>query len=524
MRWSPNEDRPSDRSPDPRAARAAAASGVVSRHPRLSRRAGPPRTPRRPPTTPPFPQPAIIRPDATGRTHPDPRADPPTQVLDLVEARTVQLPVTPADTAQLPLVEPAVTDAPVQPPADADAHRGDCRAGRALAASALVASLTGLVSWLIAARLLPAPAVGDAQLVVSGLLLVGTAAQLGVGVGLRRWLPSAGRRAGRLVWTALAAVVLLSGGVGLGYAWLTPRLVDIAASPNGSLPVGLLVVALAAATWGVFAAHDAVLVALGRPWWAVWRNGLFALVQIPAMVWLVGVVGLGARGVLLSWGGTVLAWVVLGSVVIAVLAHRAAGRSSGGRLPDRAEVVSVLGPAAVAQLGAALLHHQVPVFVNLRFGPETGMAFFVAWQAVVVIDLAAAVVVSSLPAAGRRGALLAFLPGLLVGAVSAAPLLAVFGAVYAEAADVLRLLLLGSAARLIVVYEQGVRPTTGLAWLQLVGAVLVLLVVVVTPAAGSDAPALVPVAIAYVAAAVVGAVAVLLVPARRRAVLEVPTS
>jgi O-antigen/teichoic acid export membrane protein len=85
--------------------------------------------------------------------------------------------------------------------------------------------------------------------------------------------------------------------------------------------------------------------------------------------------------------------------------------------------------------------------------------------------------------------------------------LSIFGAEYAAAADVLRLLLLGQAFRLIVVHELGVRTASGrgvaYARLHLASTLLVLAAVALVPAAdvGPDGAgtALLPVAIAYAA-------------------------
>jgi O-antigen/teichoic acid export membrane protein len=227
--------------------------------------------------------------------------------------------------------------------------------------------------------------------------------------------------------------------------------------------------------------------------------------------------------------------------VIAGLTRRAAGHA--GVLPRRAEVVGFLGPTAVGHLGAALLFNQVPLLVNLRFGPETGAVFFIAWQAVMVVDLAATYFMAplavgvarephrtaELAAAARRRLLLLFLPALALGAALAHPLLLIFGGAYAQADDVLRLLLLGLAFRLVVVHELGVRQAVGkaigFARLQLVSTLLVLVAAAVTPVGGGGVPALLPVAIGYVVVQVLCVAAVvvpsLFSPARRRADAEV---
>ncbi|MBN9102037.1 MAG: hypothetical protein J0I49_28655 [Pseudonocardia sp.] len=410
--------------------------------------------------------------------------------------------------------------------------------GLALALSSVLGSLAGFLSWLIAARIMTTEQVGDAQLVVSAFILVGGAAQLNLDVGLMRWIPGAGSRTGRLVWRSLLLIMPLSALLGLLYVGFAPRLATVTAGPGAPFLLGVLVFALACAGWGVFAVHDAALVALGRPWWAVWRNGLFAVARITLLVVLGGIAGLGAFGVVLSWIGPIVVWVAVGSLAIAWLTRRAQGP---GELPRRAELVGFLGPTAAGHLGAALLFNQVPVLVNLRFGPETGAVFFIAWQAVMVVDLAATYFMAplavgvarephrtaELAAVARRRLLLIFLPALAVGALVAHPVLEIFGDAYAQADDVLRLLLLGLAFRLVVVHELGVRQAVGRAFgyarLQLVSTLLVLVAAAVVPVAGGGVAALLPVAIGYVIVQVACVAAVLLLPVvRRRADAEVP--
>ncbi|WP_219420220.1 hypothetical protein [Pseudonocardia nigra] len=149
-----------------------------------------------------------------------------------------------------------------------------------------------------------------------------------------------------------------------------------------------------------------------------------------------------------------------------------------------------------------------------------------------VVDIAATFFVNSLSvhvarepertgelcAAARRRILLLFLPALGVGALVAEPVLAIFGSGYAEAATVLRVLLLGLAFRLVVVHELGVRQALGQAMgfarLQLISTLLVLLAVIVLPArpAAGLGEALLPVAWGYVIVQVACAVGVLALP------------
>lgn len=468
------------------------------------------------------PSAATVRPGHDGRPHPDPRADPPTAILDNAAARTVRLASVSDDTVR-------ITTAPV-----AAGGNGGLADGLALSISAALGALAGLVSWLIAARIMPKAEVGDATLVVSIFQLVGGIAQLNLGVALLRWLPGAGRRSGKLVWSALLLIMPLSGAIALVYGLVQPRLAEISAG-NGPVGLGLLFFVLAAAGWGVFVVHDFILVAIGKPWWAVWRNGLFAIVRIVLLVVLGGSLGLAAYGVVLSWVAPIVVWVAAGSVLVYLLIRKVARAATGGALPDRAAVLGFVGPTAIAQVGVALLFNQVPALVNIRFGNELGAVFFMAFQAVIVLDTAGMFFVNSLSvsiarepqrvaelaATARKRLLMFFLPAMALGAALAHPLLLlIFGPDYAAADLVLQLLLLGLAFRLVVVHELGVRQAVGkavsYARLQLISTVLVLLVVAAVPVLGSGVDALVPVAIGYVIVQALCAATVLFLPVWRR--------
>jgi O-antigen/teichoic acid export membrane protein len=449
----------------------------------------------------------------------------------------IALPLGVAPTAPLRVI----TDLQTQPiaivaPAGAERKSG-VGEGLALSISSALGALAGLASWLIAARLLPQAEVGHAAAVVSAFLLIAGIAQLNLGLGLIRWLPVAGCHAPPLVWRSLLLIMPLSAIAGLGYVLFVPDLARTAAGADGPLTLGMCLFALAAAGWGVFIVHDYILVAIGKPWWTVWRNGLFAAVRIALLV-VLGT-AMGAQGVVLSWVGPIVVWIAVGSVVLLVVVRRFAHQASGGIMPCRSEVIGFLGPTATAQVGYTLLLNQVPLVVILRFGPESGAAFFIAWQATIVLETAANYYMHPLSASwareperaaeltssSRRRLLMIFLPLLALGALLAGFGLSVFGSGYAAAADVLRLLLLGLAFRLIVVHELGVRTAAGhgmaYARLHIASTLLVLIAALLVPASTEVPPegvgaALMPVALGYVAVQVVCALHVIVVRLRGR--------
>jgi O-antigen/teichoic acid export membrane protein len=344
--------------------------------------------------------------------------------------------------------------------------------GLALSISSALGSVAGLLTWLIAAWIMPQAEVGRATEFVSAFQLIGGVAQLNLGVGLLRWLPNAGRLSTRLVWGSLLLIMPLSGLVGLVYGVIVP---SIAETASGDQPwgVGLVLLVLACAGWGVFVVHDFIVVALGRPWIAVWRNGTFAVVRI-GMLLLLGS-AYAAEGMVLSWVVPIVIWIAIGSGVVYWLTRRYANAHRGGTLPSRADMARFLGPTALAQLGNALLYNQVPLLVNLRLGNEAGAAFFICWQAVTVVDIAAVFFMNSLAVhtarephraaelarQARRRMLMLFLPILALGAVLGHPVLSILGEGYAAAAPALAILMIGLAFRLVVVFDLAQRQARG---------------------------------------------------------------
>ena len=408
----------------------------------------------------------VSRPDtsATGRPErPDPCADPPTVTIDPTR------------------VMPAVTSIPGDDPVAATVPRlrsvtpaggGALGDGRVLAAASALGALGGLAGWLLAARTVAPDRLGAAVAVVAVVAVAACVARPDRGAALVPRLPAAGRQAGRVVVRSLAAAVALGAGVGGVLAVLVP---GPAATLSALLPgppwLGVLLVAAATAAWAAGAVFDGVVVALDRPWWATAHVAVLVVGRI-ALILAVGVLlgGPPAGGVdpggnhgwagwvAAAWLAPVLLWMLPGSAAVAVLARR------HGRRVETAAPPRVLGPMAVARLGATLLHQVAPLLVVLGLGPGPGMVFFVAWQVVTAVDLAAVWMLGRAGGTSRRRLLAALGPALAVVAAGAGPLLGVFGPDYAAAADVLRVLLAGAAFRLVVVHELGALEAAGRAW------------------------------------------------------------
>jgi len=391
------------------------------------------------------------------------------------------------------------------------------RDGLALSAGAAFTSVAGLVGWVISARLVPTAEVGLTAAFTSGFLLVSGVTQVSLGPAVLRWLPRAGGSSATLLLRTYG--VVMAGAVlgSLVFLAFPSGRQAAAAVPGWGAPL-FVVVTLA---WAVLQFQDPVLTGLDRAGAVLVKNLGFGIGRIGVLLLAAS---LGALGILLSWAvPTILA--VLGATMVVVAASRQRDRElPRGVLPDRREVVGLLGPTYLASIGQSLMYYLVPLIVTARYGPAPGAVFFVVWTAVNAVDVAATGFVNSLvvriarePHRARELAKLAgsrlvvlFGPMIVAGALLAHPLLAVFGADYAElGSTALVLVLIAFAPRLLILLAVGVFQADGrgvpVAVFQLAGAAVMLPVAALLPT-GTLAPIAVGFLLVQLAVAAVAAV------------------
>ncbi|MEJ2890754.1 hypothetical protein [Actinomycetospora aeridis] len=381
--------------------------------------------------------------------------------------------------------------------------------GVALALSVGGAAVVGLVSWVLAARVLDPGELGTAAAFVSAVLLVAGCTDLNLGIAVMRWLPRAGGASRTVVLRAAGAVAVMAGVVGFVYVQLPAAslVVDAAAGPGGDRALAVGLFTLTVVLYALLQHQDYVLVGVRRAWWAPARIGLLGVIRVSLLVGLGA--GLTTVGVVWSWLVPTTVAVLVGSLVIArALVARTRVDDALYRLPTRREAVAFLGPTYVGKVATAVLYNQVPLLVTFRFGVEPGAAFFVVWQAVTVVDVVALYFVAPLTAAVarhpeladelsravRRRLLLLLVPALVVAAGFSWSILGLFGPSYRAAAPVLVLMLAGSACRLLVIHRVGEHQARGRALryarLAVVNTLLVLGVALVAPAGTPELPGL----------------------------------
>ncbi|WP_028707655.1 lipopolysaccharide biosynthesis protein [Propionicicella superfundia] len=128
-------------------------------------------------------------------------------------------------------------------------------------------ALVGVAFWVVAARLMPAEALGNDSAVVSAITAAAAIAATGVGNAFVVCIPGSGVGRARLIQFGLRIVLCASLVTGLIVGVLVMLLV-----PGNESPLTVLLVTAATMVWALFVVQDPVLTATGRARWLVWEN------------------------------------------------------------------------------------------------------------------------------------------------------------------------------------------------------------------------------------------------------------
>ncbi|MEU2349039.1 lipopolysaccharide biosynthesis protein [Modestobacter sp. NPDC049651] len=243
----------------------------------------------------------------------------------------------------------------------------------ALMASTVFTALSGMVFWIVAARVLPPASVGQASSALSAITFLAGLAQLNIVSVLLRFVPTAGRATGGFIARAyglslstgfVATLVFLTLGFGsdtLGHDWFVP-LVFI----GGTL------------CYALFLVQDGALTALGGAMWVPLENLAAGLLRV----------GLLFAFVPLSqqWGAlaalvlpTLLAVGAVNTFVFRRLVPRHTARAtSSADLRWRSIRSFVAGDYAASAL-ASCVTLLPPVLVSSALGSEAAAYFYIPW-------------------------------------------------------------------------------------------------------------------------------------------------
>ena len=323
-----------------------------------------------------------------------------------------------------------------------------------LVGTTAVTSMLGFVYWWAAARLFPPETIGFASATIAAMTLLGSICILGLGTLLIGELQRHPGKEMSLITAALLLVGAVGAVAGILFTLIAPFLSADFRSLSASLHNSLLFAAGVCLS-AITVVLDQALIGLLRGAWQFWRNMLFAVIKLVALLgaalWLSHAVGLAiyntwTLGNLLSLG------------VLAVFALSKRGWSHKKYLPHW---------GLLRELKAAALQHHIlnmiiqapalalPICVTAFLSTTANAWFYIAWMItsfLAVASLALSTVLYAESAAQpaklahkiRLTLSVAFVICVLANCVlqlSAKQVLGVFGHTYAEqASSTLRIL------------------------------------------------------------------------------------
>ena len=245
-----------------------------------------------------------------------------------------------------------------------------------LMARAVVGAALGLVFWIVVARLYPIGHLGLGSALISAATLLAFVASLGLGFGLIRFLPGAGRDAGALINSALAISGIIAVVIAIiflaGVSLWSPALSFVRENPIFALA---FIAFIAAAT--LAALVDEAFVGLRRAKFALAQDSLQCLLKVAVVAAMAGPFRI--FGIFASWG-------LAGAIALALSLFLFLPRLLPGYRPV---------PSLRRQVSNEMVHFSfanyvsnglwmapswiLPILVVNLLGGEANAYFFVAW-------------------------------------------------------------------------------------------------------------------------------------------------
>ena len=321
------------------------------------------------------------------------------------------------------------------------------RTGYALVANTIGTTAVGFFYWVVAAHLYDRQALGRCSALVSALIVVSSLAQLDLPTLLPRFLPQAGRSAGRFIAYGYAASSVAALVAGVAFVTILPRLSPQWQFLRASPPLTAMFVA-AMLIWGIFALEDAALTGLHRAVVVPVENSAYGVVKLLLLVAIASV--LPSSGIFVAWLIPLLAIVPVVNWLIFRRYAKARDTAAAAALRAR-EVIRFALIDYVGTLFAQGYGYVLPLLVLSVLGATANGTFFVAYTIAAALELTAfnfgtSLLVEGMRAPNRlpqltRGVLLRCavitISGAVVLAVGGRFILGIYGSAYAANASVL---------------------------------------------------------------------------------------
>ncbi len=324
----------------------------------------------------------------------------------------------------------------------------------ALIFSSAATSVLGIAYWVLAARFYTDEIVGQNSAAIAATQLLSSISILYLDGAFIRFIPRAGRTAGRLILYAYLITTMVAAVVGfiflLGVGIWSPALSFLNATP-----LSMVWFILATTTGCVFLMQDGALTGLRQAVWVPIENGIFAIAKIVLLVVFAQVS---------PQYGIFASWTIPAALLILPVNGLIFGRLLGEHHRANQDIVRPLIPAQITRYVAGnyvgflfLLAYTklLPVMVIQLAGSEASAYFYLPWVVATSLQLVAQNMSVSLVVEGTldqaklrsyvRRALVHTLklltPVIVVLAFAAPLILRLFGRAYAEeGGNLLRLL------------------------------------------------------------------------------------
>jgi O-antigen/teichoic acid export membrane protein len=245
-----------------------------------------------------------------------------------------------------------------------------------------LSAVSGLLYWLVAARLYSTELVGLNAAVISTMTFLAAMSQLSLGGALMRFLPIAGTRSAKFIWAVYGVSVVLGAIVGsvfvLGsYIWF----------PEGnsflSTPLSKLGFVLSIMVWCVFVLQDGVMVGLRQATFVPIKNLVHSVSRVLFLVLLLNV--LPTTAMFAAWVVPVLPLsVIMHGLIFRRLLPRHL-QATAGQATRSSEVIApkpVASFVALNHVGELLAQSAMallPILVIRFIGAKENAYFYQTW-------------------------------------------------------------------------------------------------------------------------------------------------
>lgn len=257
------------------------------------------------------------------------------------------------------------------------AEPGLGRNSLALAVSALITGVLGLIYWALIGRTYPAREVGAAAAVITTATMLSAFGNLSFGALFERFIPIAGERLPILVRTGFGVGAVVGGLLAVGFVFIGPtdEMFD------GALDRALFPVVVVA--FSVFALLDHTAVGLRQATWAAQKNVAHAVIKSVMVIALAFTAS--RQAIVWTWvAPSVLLALVLAVVVMRRIRSQPAVIGPEV-LPGRRELGTYLAGTYVLYVVGSLAPLMLPLIVVSELGAELNAYFAIAWSLVTAV-------------------------------------------------------------------------------------------------------------------------------------------